>query len=46
MNDWEKFEENCFPPIKAFCSKLIRVWREFGMTDLGDCHDDRCVAVE
>ena len=22
MDDWEKFEENCLPPIKAFYSKL------------------------
>ena len=52
MNDWEKFEENCLPPIKAFYSKLNllkisecnynhaqRVWREFGIKNLGDYHD-------
>ena len=52
MNDLEKLEENCLPPVEAFNSKLSllgisecdynyaqRVWREFGMKDLGDYHD-------
>ena len=51
MDDREKFEENCLPPIEAFYSNLslsgisdltttmLRVWREFEMKDLGDSHN-------
>ena len=49
MNDWEKFEANHLPMIKAFHGELNlsgiskcdynhaqRVWRAFGMKNLGD----------
>ena len=51
MSEWEKFKEPKLPPKEAFHSKLNmtgasedyehanRVWKEFGLKDLGEYHD-------